>query len=298
MSDQPQPNGIFVSCVSDEFEKDGAPFPGLRMQLRGYLARTRTNVRVQEDFPQTNVDTVKKLADEIRPLAVVIHLVGEKPGAIANPAAVAEYLKDAPDFLANHPELRAALGDFSGISYTQWEAFIALHHDIPLLVYAIDKASAQQTHLDRLKLARRYATLIKNDTDLFGQLIGDLNEILPVVPKLIRKIAGTQLEKHAPRVLFGREEELAALDAAWATGDAEHLHPGGLGRSGQDLARVPLGADALRGERAQVAWRRALLRLELLQPGDRRKPADLRRPVYRQGARVLRRPRSDRGRPA
>lgn len=33
-----------------------------------------------------------------------------------------------------------------------------------------------------------------------------------------RKIAGTQLEKHAPRVLFGRETALAALDAAWAKG--------------------------------------------------------------------------------
>ncbi len=33
-----------------------------------------------------------------------------------------------------------------------------------------------------------------------------------------RRIAGTQLEKHAPRVLFGRETELAALDAAWANG--------------------------------------------------------------------------------
>lgn len=33
-----------------------------------------------------------------------------------------------------------------------------------------------------------------------------------------RKIAGTQLAKHAPRVLFGRETELAALDAAWANG--------------------------------------------------------------------------------
>lgn len=32
------------------------------------------------------------------------------------------------------------------------------------------------------------------------------------------KIAGTQLDKHAPRVLFGRDTELAALDAAWATG--------------------------------------------------------------------------------
>lgn len=32
-----------------------------------------------------------------------------------------------------------------------------------------------------------------------------------------RKIASTQLQRHAPRVLFGRETELAALDAAWAT---------------------------------------------------------------------------------
>lgn len=33
-----------------------------------------------------------------------------------------------------------------------------------------------------------------------------------------RKIARTQLDKHAPRVLFGRETELEALDAAWANG--------------------------------------------------------------------------------
>ncbi len=41
---------------------------------------------------------------------------------------------------------------------------------------------------------------------------------VPVVPKLTRKIARTQLDKHAPRVLFGRETELKALDAAWAKG--------------------------------------------------------------------------------
>ncbi len=217
MPDKPKPagDGVFISCVSDEFEKACAPFPGLRGQLRGYLARTRINVRVQEDFPQTAVDTVKKLADEIRPRAVVIHLVGEKPGALAAPAAVAEYLKAEPEFLANHPALRAALGDCSGFSYTQWEAFIALHHGIPLFVYATDKASAQQLHLDRLALGRRHATRIESDADLLGQLIGDLHAILPVVPQFTRKISGTQLQKHAPKMLFGRETELAALDAAW-----------------------------------------------------------------------------------
>lgn len=211
-----QPDGVFISCVSDEFEKAGAPFPGMRGQLRGYLARIRCNVRVQEDFPQTAVDTVKKLADEIRPRAVVVHLLGEQPGTIANSAAVAEFLKAVPEFLAKFSELRVALGDCSGISYTQWEAIIALHYNIPLLVYATDKASAQQLHLDRLKLGRRYATPIKDHTDLLGQLIGDLHQILPSVPEFTRKIAGSLLERHAPRVLFGRETELEGLDAAWA----------------------------------------------------------------------------------
>ena len=218
MPNSKQKDGVFISCVSDEFETDGAPCQGLRGQLRGYLARTGSNVRVQEDFPQTADDTVMKLAREICPRAVVIHLVGENPGSIADPAAVAEYLKDEPTFLESHPKLRAALGDFSGISYTQWEAFIALHHNIPLLVYATDKASAQQTHLDRLLLARRYATAIKSDTDLLGQLIGDLHDILHVVPKFTRKVSGTHIQKHAPRVLFGREKELAELDTAWADG--------------------------------------------------------------------------------
>ena len=234
MTGQPKPDGVFISCVSDEFEKAGGPFPGLRGQLRAYLARTRCNVRVQEDFPQAAVDTVQKLADEIRPRAVVIHLVGERPGAIAHAAAVAEYLKGEPGFLSQHPDLRAALGDFSGISYTQWEALIALHHGIALLVYATDKAAAQQAHLDLLQLGRRHATPIADDTDLYGQLIGDLHVILPTVPKLSRKIAGTQLDKHAPRRLFGRETELAALDAAWANG-ALNIHTlvawGGAGKT-------------------------------------------------------------------
>ena len=216
LTGNPKGEGIFISCVSDEFERPGAPFQGLRGQLRGYLARTRSNVRIQEDFPQSPVDTIKKLVDEIRPRAVVIHLVGESAGALADAKAVAEYLKDEPNFLDKHPELRAALGDCSGLSYTQWEAFIALHHGIPLLVYATDNASAQQTHLDRLKSVGRHASVIKSDTDLLGQLIGDLHSVLPAVPRLNRKISGSQLAKHAPKVLFGREKELEALDAAWA----------------------------------------------------------------------------------
>ena len=210
-------NRVFISCASDEFEKDGSPFAGLRSDLDRYLRRAKVDVRVQEVFPSSAVDTVEKLAGEVRDSAAVVHLVGEKIGAIAHPAAVAAFLKAEPTFLDKHPDLRAALGDFSGLGYTQWEAFLALHYGNQLFVYATEAGStAQATHLKRLKDGRRYATAFTSHADLFGQLIGDLHEILPVVPKFTRKIAGTQLEKHAPRVLFGREKELAALDAAWA----------------------------------------------------------------------------------
>ena len=139
MSD-PSANRVFLSCVSAEFEKPEAPFPGLRGQLRHYLTRADCEVKVQEDFRQTgDVDTVEKLAGYIRDCAAVIHLVGELPGAVADSKAVADYLAAEPAFLANHPDLRAALGDFSDLTYTQWEAFIALHHGVPLFVYATEK---------------------------------------------------------------------------------------------------------------------------------------------------------------
>lgn len=214
-------DGVFISCVSDEFEKDGAPFPGLRTQLDHYLRRANCRMVVQEVFPQTSVDTVEKLDKLIRGRAAVLHLIGAMPGAVANEKAVAAFLKAVPDFLHHQPELRDTLGDFSGITYTQWEAYIALHHEVPLFIYTTDAGpTSQAEHLKRLRLARKYPgeKRIKDPADLFGQLIGDIHDIVPSVPKFTRKISGTQLEKHAPRVLFGREEELKALDAAWARG--------------------------------------------------------------------------------
>jgi tetratricopeptide (TPR) repeat protein len=221
MTDKPKPDGIFVSCVSAEFENKGAPYPGLRSRLDVYLRQANCHMVVQEVFPQAEVDTVEKLDKLIREREAVLHLIGAMPGAVANEKAVAAYLKAVPDFLKDQPELKKALGDFSGITYTQWEAYIALHHNVPLFIYATDDGmTAQSEHLKRLRLARKYPSekRITDPVDLFGQLIGDIHSIVASVPKFTRKISGTQLEKHAPKVLFGRETELAALDAAWAKG--------------------------------------------------------------------------------
>lgn len=210
-------NQVFASCVSNEFEKASAPFPGLRSDLRHYLTRAKCSMIVQEDFPQTAVDTVEKLAGLIRESAAVLHLVGELPGAIAEEKAVKAFLAQEPGFLESYPELRSELGNFQGISYTQWEAYLALHYGIPLFVYATEKGEqAQATHLERLRLGRRYADRIDDPADLLGKLIGDIHSIIATVPKYERKIASSHITKHSPQILFGRDNWLDALDAAWA----------------------------------------------------------------------------------
>src|SRR5687767_6356430 len=98
---------VFVSCVSAEFEDAGALFAGLRGRLRHSLARARHAPDVQEDFPQTDADTVLKVAGFVRASTHVIHLVGERPGAVAHAGAVAEFLAAEPAFLAQYPDLKA-----------------------------------------------------------------------------------------------------------------------------------------------------------------------------------------------
>ncbi|MCA9061165.1 MAG: DUF4062 domain-containing protein, partial [Planctomycetaceae bacterium] len=135
---------VFISCSTDEFERADASFAGLRTCLAKYLRRAECHVRVQEDFSQTHEDTLEKLNRYIQHCDVVIHIVGSKPGAVASAVAVQSYLKSEPRFLEELPDLRDRLEDFNGITYAQWEAFIALHHARPLLVYCTDDGFATQ----------------------------------------------------------------------------------------------------------------------------------------------------------
>jgi hypothetical protein len=211
-------NRVFISCVSDEFEKPGARFPGFRSALRDYLTRADCEVKVQEDFRQEGkLLTVAKLDEYIRNCAAVIHLVGARPGATASAQAVAEYLAAEPGFLKKYPDLH--LGDGSGISYTQWEAFLALHHGVNLFVYATeDAATGQKDHLDRLKSVGRYPSQFAGTADLLGQLIGDLRKIIPALGKAAKRLSPPRFLHHAAEFFLDRESALALLDAAWAEG--------------------------------------------------------------------------------
>jgi hypothetical protein len=155
---------IFISCVSKEFL-------AYRDQLRGDLTRHNVEVKVQEDFKDLGTVTLEQLDAYVRTCDAVIHLVGEMTGAMAKPASTRAILAKYPDIAGRIPPLGVALAGGEEISYTQWEAWLALLHNKPLLIaqagadaenlgpeFAPTAASkvAQQAHLARLRVAERY----------------------------------------------------------------------------------------------------------------------------------------------
>jgi hypothetical protein len=126
-------------------------------------------VKVQEDFIATGTETLDKLDEYIRQCHAVIHLVGDMTGALAQAPSVAVIRR-------RYPDLRLpVLGPFldpgaPALSYTQWEAWLALYHGKVLIVAAPqdgapreeryqlveDQRAAQQAHLAHLETFERY----------------------------------------------------------------------------------------------------------------------------------------------
>lgn len=243
------PNRIFLSGSTAEFG-------GARVSLRDALSRGGCHVIHQDVFPQTQADTILKLAKLIEPCGLLFHLIGRAPGSVANKRAVDEYLAIADkdgNFLQSQPELRAMLGDLSGITYTQWEVLIALHLGIPVLVYA-DATSAEPTHpqrhhLDRLTKARRYPEVFTNDLDLHKKVQADLTVHLRELAPVSSFILPTSSLRHnLPTIqrFFGRDTELAKLLPDLhpdATGWGALIDgPGGMGKTTLAIRAAELAA--------------------------------------------------------
>lgn len=154
---------VFLSVVNTEFEE-------VRKLRKHWLECAGYKVYDQPTFPHTATATINKLSELVRKSDLVIQLIGKASGSL--PSDVCRELffsaeNNATNFLCDLPNLRTALGDCSDLSYTQWEAFLALHHRRPLIVYTnIDPADPQhpqRLHLERLKLADKYADLFNED---------------------------------------------------------------------------------------------------------------------------------------
>ncbi len=150
---------IFMSSVSAEFA-------GYREGLERDLDRHNVHVKIQEKFNDLGGYTLEKLDTYVRHCDAVVHLVGDMCGATPGAAQREELYAACPGLLARFP----ALGDGADVTYTQWEAWLALYHRKKLLIakakkraprgkkYAPTDATraSQAAHLARLEAAERY----------------------------------------------------------------------------------------------------------------------------------------------
>ena len=179
---------IFLSTVSAEFRS-------YRDALRRDLDRPNVTVKVQEDFIATGTETLDKLDEYIRQCHAVIHLVGDMTGALAQAPSVAVIRHRYPDLAERLPVLGPFLDPGApALSYTQWEAWLALYHHKVLIIAAPedgaprderyqlleDQRAAQQAHLARLEKVERYPEIRFANADRLAvdMLRSKLQEIL------------------------------------------------------------------------------------------------------------------------
>jgi hypothetical protein len=125
---------IFLSTVSDEFRT-------YRDQLRADLTRHNTEVKVQEDFKDYGGVTLDKLDLYIKACDAVVHLVGDMTGAAAKSESTTAILAKYPGLPDKLHPLRRPLADGLDISYTQWEAWLAIYHGKLLVIAKADDAA-------------------------------------------------------------------------------------------------------------------------------------------------------------
>jgi len=188
----PPQRRLFLSCVSHEFR-------AYRDYLAASLAQPGVELRRQEDFVNAGGTTLGKLNDYIRTCDAVIHLIGDGTGAYPPRLEAEAFAASLPDFASRLgiEDLLAALG----LSYTQWEAWLAIYHKKPLGLYrAADVAQRepgfasepgqvqrQLLHWQRLKDLGRDRKDFVSPHDLSIEVLRALPLMVPGFAENVRK---------------------------------------------------------------------------------------------------------------
>ena len=209
---------LFLSAVSGDFRDE-----------RGILAidlrRAGVIVEDQEHFRNRGGLLLQLLDDYIRECAAVVHLIGGKSGYVARPDEVAFILGRYPNFLMRFPQLTDLV---SALSYTQWEAWLAIYHGKRLHVWLHQPASpltfdaVQQRHLEFIQGRGQHWPTFQDREDLRTQVLIALHDILPHEPQR----QPNNLPYRSLGTLFkGRDKFLEALRAKLIEG---HSHAVGV----------------------------------------------------------------------
>jgi hypothetical protein len=205
---------LFLSTVTNEF---GA----FRSRLARFLERFKTvHVRHQDDFFHHGVRTLHALEEEIARSDFVVHVIAAEPGWSPPVDQVEALLERHKGFLERFPAV-TEVARAGQLSATQWEAWLALFFGKRLYSYELrDRlvvGSRQALHSERLHNAHEHPKAVANEEALYDEVLGSLIELgLVTKAQTERKLAPSRITKHSPPILFGRDNWLDALDAAWA----------------------------------------------------------------------------------
>ncbi len=205
---------LFLSTVTKEFGT-------FRSRLARFLGRIKTvHVRHQGDFFHRGVKTLHALEEEIVKSHFVVHIIGGEPGWSPPVDQVEAFLDRHQGFAERFPAVAPA-ARAGQLSATQWEAWLALYFGKRLYGYELPDrlvgGSSQKLHSERLHEAHEQPKTVANEEVLFDEVLGSLIERgLVTKEQTERELAPSRITKHSPKILFGRDHWLDALDAAWA----------------------------------------------------------------------------------
>jgi tetratricopeptide (TPR) repeat protein len=215
---------LFLSTVSAEFLS-------YRKRLRHLLTRPDVEVKVQEDFIVTGDETLEMLDRYIQGCDGVIHLVGDMTGALAKPSSVAAIAQRYPELGSRYPLAEFLQPDGPSLSYTQWEAWLALWHGKKLFIASPsdgaprdekyrcepEQQNLQRSHLARLRGVARYPILeaFTGNDNLAAEVLRSFVLDLLVAAGLTRRPQTLPFASIGP-LFKGRSAVMEALEtAAW-----------------------------------------------------------------------------------
>lgn len=203
---------------------DDAPV-NFRAKLDKSLRSLATRALIQEGFAAAGVTTLLKLDHYIRKSDVVIHLVGRVTGSMAKLPALNDLKERYPKFEEEMPALADAVTGKLALSYTQWEAYLAIYHKKRLFIcqaqkelglspnidQALVRPDLQEEHVARLKNLGHHVEISFSNADNLAvklwQSFADSAFALSSTP-LECSLPESFLPPKDPHPLYGREKEV------------------------------------------------------------------------------------------
>ena len=176
------------------------------------------------------------LAEYVEQCEAIVHFAGDMAGSMPAASSVEDLLKRRPELETRLAKKDLGRDALKTLTYTQWEAWLAIGFDKDLLIvepaegtargpnYAPSEASraAQAQHLKRLRAINRYpGPAFKNEDNLVAQIFGTavIDALVKAAKTAGRRLALSNISIRVPEHFLGRDDALVEIDSALKRGE-------------------------------------------------------------------------------